>query len=128
MAKAEWPLNNGTIATSINFGVEVVFLIFTIAFFWLNKNSDFILSGQSIEIVNNLLNGNAPVEFLWGLNQVSQHFNTNVLYKQSTKKLRNLFLFLAEFIYLCIKIKDGNLSSCLGDMWHLFCCGLFSIP
>ena len=37
MAKAEWPLNNGTIATIINFGVEVVFLIFTIAFFWLKK-------------------------------------------------------------------------------------------
>ena len=108
--------------------MQVVFLISTIAFFWLNKNSAFILYGQSIEIVKNSLNGNAPVEFLWGLNQVSQHFNTNVLYKQSTKKLQNLFLFPAEFIYLCIKIKLDNLSSYLGVMWHLFCCVLFSIP
>ena len=64
MAKVEWPLNNCSIATSINFGAEVVFLIFTIAFFWLNENSAFILLGQSIDIVENSLNGNAPVEFL----------------------------------------------------------------
>ena len=60
--------------------------------------------------------------------EVSQHFNTNMLYKQSTKNLQNLFLFPAEFIYLCFKIKHANLSSYLGVMWHLFCCGLFSIP
>ena len=66
MAKVEWPLKNGSIATGINFGVEVVFLISTIAFFWLNKNSAFILFGQSIEIVKNSLNAMLPSSFCEG--------------------------------------------------------------
>ena len=50
--------------------------------------------------------------------EVSQHFNTNMLYKQS-----NIFLFPAEFIYLCIEIKHGYLSSC--DIYFVVGCSPF---